>query len=118
MKDENAQSERPKGRKRRIHSREFKLQALEQVADGSSVAEVARQLGIHPSMLRRWRAQLANEAETPPARPPDRSSAEPEILRLRRELERVTRERDAATASRSRAPGRWGRPGRRPIERP
>jgi transposase len=64
--------------------------------------EVAAELGIMPTMLRRWQRQL-QEIGTPPgspaAKPPVSTMASPadqasEIARLRRELDRARMERD------------------------
>ena len=52
------------GQKRRQYSREFKLDALKLVAEGRSVASVARGLGIHVNTLHGWRAQLANDPQS------------------------------------------------------
>jgi transposase len=54
------------GQKRRRYSREFKLDALKLVAEGRSVAEVARGLGIHVNTLHGWRAQLAADPQAFP----------------------------------------------------
>lgn len=67
---------------------------------GRLQADVARELGIMPSMLRRWQRGLqgksmASSAANPPgptmASPADQAS---EIVRLRRELDRTRMERD------------------------
>ena len=42
-------------RKRRAHSEEFKREAVKLLFDQQlSVAEAARNLGIHPNLLRKW----------------------------------------------------------------
>ena len=43
---------------RRIFSREFKLEAIEQIASGKSLARVARELELHENVLRRWKREL------------------------------------------------------------
>ena len=58
-------------------------------AAGGRIAQVARELGIHDSSLGNWVRQAKEEAEGAPT-PEERA----EIRELRRELERVTRERD------------------------
>ena len=50
------------GKSRRTHSREFKPEAVKQVVEqGRSVADVAEGLGVHPSLLQRWKTQLEAE---------------------------------------------------------
>jgi transposase len=50
-------------RTRRQFSREFKLQALRQVEAGKSVAQICRELQIHPNCLIKWRKQLDQYGE-------------------------------------------------------
>jgi transposase len=46
--------------KRRRHSEEFKLEAVKLVTEqGYSIAEAARNLGVHASLLRTWREKYA-----------------------------------------------------------
>ena len=77
------------------YSREFKLEAvrLAEMSDGS-VASVARELGINPNLLYRWRQEFA--AEGPEAFPGqgNLTASEEEVRQLRRELARVREERD------------------------
>ena len=40
---------------RRRFTREFKIRAVRELEAGKSVAEVARALEVHPSLLQRWR---------------------------------------------------------------
>jgi len=81
---------------------EFKREAVALwEASGRPQTEVAGELGIMPTMLRRWQRKLqeggalANPAAKPPvstmASPADQAS---EIARLRRELDRTRMERD------------------------
>ncbi len=88
--------------KRRQFTREFKLEAVrllgERQRDGRSLAEVGRELGVRPDMLRKWKRQAEERAGGPPADmfPGNGklASAEEELRRLRRELEVVKQERD------------------------
>ncbi len=83
------------GKSRRTHSREFKLEAVKQVVEqGCLVADVAEGLGVHPSLLQRWKTQL--EAEGAVAFPGHgkQREGEEEIRRLRRELSITRQERD------------------------
>ena len=47
------------GEKRRVFTREFKLEAVRLITEGrQSVSEVAGSLGIRPDMLRDWKRQV------------------------------------------------------------
>ena len=79
---------RPK-RKRRNHSEEFKQEAVKLVSDQQlSVAAAARNLGIHPNLLRSWKRRI--EAESEDLTEDERM----EIARLRIENRRLRMERD------------------------
>ena len=82
--------------KRRQFTREFKLEAVRLVKQGQSVSSVAAALGIRPSMVRNWKRQVeGGSAEKEIFRGQGRvTSQEEELRRLRRELTRVTEERD------------------------
>jgi transposase len=86
--------------KRRQFTREFKLEALRLVEEsGKSIGQVARDLGIHETMLRRWRDRAIVEGLGKSATDlfPGNGklpSQDEEIRRLRRELEMVRQERD------------------------
>jgi transposase len=93
------------GGKRRFFSAEFKLAAVRRMeaerARGVSLTQVGRELGVRPDMLREWKRQAVErgaDVGTPvtdvfPGQGRLPSEAE-EVRRLRRELERVTQERD------------------------
>lgn len=79
--------------KRRQFSAEFKRGAVEQASrPGVSCAQVARELGIRDSLLTRWKreAQTAGKA----AFVGTGSPRDEEVARLKRELARITKERD------------------------
>ncbi len=83
--------------KRRQFTREFKMEAVRLVKKGQSVSNVAAALGIRPDMLRNWRRQVEQSggSEREVFRGHGRmTSQEEELRRLRRELARVTEERD------------------------
>lgn len=81
---------------------EFKREAVALwETSGRPQTEVAAELGIMPTMLRRWqrKQQEGSVAAIPAARPPVSTMASPadqasEIARLRRELDRARMERD------------------------
>jgi len=80
---------------RRQYTREFKLEAVRLSEEAeASIARVARELGITPRLLYRWRQELlAHGDEVFPGHGKRRESQE-EVQQLRRELERVRQERD------------------------
>jgi transposase len=83
--------------KRRQFTREFKLEAVRLVKKGNSVSSVAAQLGIRPDMLRHWKRQVDGSELSKKEVFPGHGKVpnqEQELRRLRRELERVTQERD------------------------
>jgi len=48
---------------RRSFDKEFKLQVLREIEAGSSVAQAARQHGVHPELIYRWKRQLHKYGE-------------------------------------------------------
>lgn len=77
-------------RNRRKFSDEFKADAVALVEEsGGQIAKVAKELGIYDSSLGNWVRQARESADGDPT-PEERA----EIRELKRELERVTRERD------------------------
>ena len=79
---------------RRRFSKEFRLQAVQRVIEEDRpVAEVARELGVPPTLLHNWKAAYL---ATPPAEgaPLPKETQEQLIRRLRRENERLRQERD------------------------
>ncbi len=92
---------------RREFTDEFKREAVALwEASGRTQTDVARELGIQPSLLRRWQVRVRAAPATPSVTtgkplslaaatamplPADQAS---EIARLRRELERTRMERD------------------------
>ena len=81
------------GTKRRKFNREFKVEAVRMVTvGGHRLSQVARDLDVRPDMLRRWKKQLVDDAEK--AFPGEGRARDEELIRLRRDLRRVTEERD------------------------
>jgi transposase len=77
-------------RGRRKFTDEFKADAVAMVeASGGKIAQVARQLNIYDSSLGNWVRHAREEAEGAPS-----ATERAEIRELKRELERVRRERD------------------------
>lgn len=77
-------------RPRRKFTAEFKADAVRMVEEsGGQIAKVARELGIYDSSLGNWVRQAREEAAGGPT-----AQERAEIRDLKRELERVRRERD------------------------
>jgi len=83
------------GEPRRTYTKEFKVEAVRMVTEGGHrPSEVARDLGIHESLLGRWRRQIEQgAAEAFPGKGRLRPEQE-ELRRLQRDLARVTEERE------------------------
>ena len=81
--------------RRRKFDKQFILEALRLVKRGERpVAAIARDLGIHPNLLYKWRKSFEADGEHAF---PGKGRLKPddeELRRLRRELEAVTEERD------------------------
>lgn len=78
------------GRNRRKFTPEFKAEAVALVeASGGNIASVAKELGIYDSTLGNWVRQFREQAEGAPS-----VEERAEIRDLKRELDRVKRERD------------------------
>lgn len=79
--------------KRRSFSAEFKREAVELTRDADiSVAQVARDLGIRPNLLTRWRREIDEMGRT--AFGGRGSPRDEEVARLKRENARLKKERD------------------------
>ena len=78
------------GRNRRKFTPEFKAEAVALVeASGGNIAQVANELGVYDSTLGNWVRQAREEAAGAPS-----VEERAEIRDLKRELDRVSRERD------------------------
>ena len=80
---------------RRTFSAEFKREAVRLATQpGNAKSEVAKELGVHPNVLRKWIKQFdGGKWERTPGKVL-KSEQQQEIERLRRELQRVKTERD------------------------
>jgi transposase len=80
---------------RRTFSREYKLEAVRLVRDrGVSVAQAARDLGVHENVLRKW---VKDRDADPKQAFPGQGQMKPEqaeLERLRREVAKLKAERD------------------------
>jgi transposase len=78
----------------RYFSDEFKREAIRLVDERGNAEEVARELGIHSTMIYRWKKRLATMAERETAFPGHGNPKDPELVRLQRELARVKEENE------------------------
>ena len=81
---------------RRIFTREFKLEAVKMVSErGVSVAQAARDLGLHENVLRKW---VRDQKADPQHAFPGQGQMKPEqaeIAALRKEVAKLKMERDS-----------------------
>ncbi len=81
--------------KRQTYSREYKIEAVRLSNEGTrSAAAVAADLGISANQLYQWRREFAKAGGAAFPGNGNVSSTDEEMHRLRRELKRVTEERD------------------------
>ena len=79
--------------RRRTYSAEFKREAVALAdAPGQTLRQVAADLGIHETLIRKWRRQQREDGAK--AFPGAGSPRDEEMARLKRELAQVKRERD------------------------
>ncbi|KEZ75744.1 transposon related ORF, HTH transcriptional regulator [Salinisphaera hydrothermalis C41B8] len=79
--------------KRRKYSAEFKREAVVLTRQpGVSCRQVALEIGINPNLLTRWRREAETGKDT--AFQGAGTPRDQELMRLKRELSRVTKERD------------------------
>jgi transposase len=79
---------------RRQYSDEYKSEAVRLVREsGKPLSQVARELGLNDNMLHRWSREERDARAAGKARGDVKADQE-ELARLRRELARVTAERD------------------------
>lgn len=76
---------------RRKFTNEFKLDAVKMSERGEvPVAQVARDLGLHETVLRRWMEKFGKRSDGSRLTPDEHE----ELIRLRREVRRLTEERE------------------------
>ncbi len=82
-------------RPRRTYTAEFKVEAVKLVTEqGHSVAEAARHLGIHETLLRSWKQALQGKGIDAFPGQGKLPAVEEELRRLRDENTRLLAERD------------------------
>src|SRR3974390_2416814 len=87
--------EKGQRRERRSYTQEFKLEAVRLVRTGIPKARVSRDLGIHLNVLKAWLRQFDQDPDNPFPGKGKMKPEEAELFRLKRELMKVTGERDA-----------------------
>jgi transposase len=81
--------------KRRTYTAEFKREAVHLVTErGYALAEAARNLGLNPNMLQRWKREFVEEEHAAFPGNGRVSPAQEELHRLREENMRLRMERD------------------------
>jgi transposase len=81
-------------RKRRVYTPEFKAEAVKLVTEkGYALAEAARSLGIHETLLRSWKLAVAKQGNQAFPGHGKRPPFAEEIRRLRAENQRLRAER-------------------------
>jgi len=83
------------GMERRKCTREFKLEAVKLVREcGVTVAQAARDLGVHGTVLRRWVQESSADAAQAFPGQGQMKPEQAELARLRREVLKLKAERD------------------------
>jgi transposase len=72
---------------KKIYTKEFKEQAVPLAQKNGNISETARSLGLHDSILRRWKMDLEQNAEK--AFPGKGHSQDEEVCQLQRENQRL-----------------------------
>ena len=84
---------------RRSFTEEFKREAVRLAVERGNVSAVARDLGIHESVLNRWKRRLQQETEQRPGPdtrtfPGNGNPGDEEVAKLQRALARVKEENE------------------------
>jgi transposase len=82
-------------REKRSYTPEFKMDAVRLVTEqGYKTSEAARNLGIHASVLNRWKQQMASDNKTAFPGKGRLTPEKEELQRLRKENQQLKMERD------------------------
>ena len=83
---------------RKAYDREFKLEAIRMASEpGVTARDVESRLGIGQGVLSRWKRQLNNDGKQAFPGKGHLKPEDEELRRLKRECERLRRERDILT---------------------
>ena len=77
---------------RRVFTAEFKRDAVQLAKERGNVAQAARALGVHESVLSRWKRRLDTAPERP--FPGQGKPQDPELAQLKRENARLREENE------------------------
>jgi len=81
--------------RRRRFDKQFKLDALKMVSESDRpLSSIARDLGIHPNVLYRWRDEFEADSESAFPGKGKLKPEDEELRKLRREVETLKEERD------------------------
>lgn len=81
--------------RRRRFDRQYKLDAVRMIQDSDRpIASIARDLGIHPNVLYKWRDQLLADSDQAFPGKGKLKAEDEELRKLRRENELLKEERD------------------------
>ena len=81
--------------KRRVFSREFKIEAVKLVAQqGYGVSQAAESLGIGANLLRKWREKFTEQGQEALPGKGKLTARDEEMRKLREECRRLRMERD------------------------
>jgi transposase len=75
---------------RKKYTEEFKREAVRLAQERGNLAQVARDLGIHDTLLQRWKKRLETSPERP--FPGNGNPQDPELAQVKRELARLKEE--------------------------
>ena len=83
------------GNSRRGFTKEFKVDAVKLITEqGYKISEAARNLGVDPSVLRRWKEQIEKEGMQAFPGKGFMTPEKEELHRLRKEVKRLEMDRD------------------------
>ena len=86
-------SERQEQRQeRRVFTEEFKRDAVRLAKERGNISQAARDLGVHESVLSRWKRQLEASPERP--FPGQGNAQDPELAQLKRDNARLKEENE------------------------
>ncbi len=89
-------------KQRRNYTREFKVEAVRPIAaEGKSLAEIARELGLGESLLRSWKTALAAEGEQAFPGKGHLPAVQEDLRRLLAENQKLRMEREILKKARS-----------------
>ena len=73
-------------KKRKQYSREFKIQVLREIENGTPVSQLSRQHGIHESLIHKWKRQYNADPQNAFSGPGRASTDEAKIAELERSI--------------------------------